>query len=217
MDRRGLLAALAASGGAAVAGCAGADGSYEFDATPARVPERAYADTGYVGAAPEPFTAEREFDIAGVNARVSATTWTARYANEAVGSVLFVASTPDASVGGQSVNPLARADDDELLRRLLERVDRGGGADVQTDDIEVRGEETLTVLGEAVSVSVFETTVSAAAETGGARAADPETVPVFVYVGTVSHDEDVIALVGVHPTESDESGALFSMMERTEH
>ena len=216
MDRRGLLAALAASGAAAVAGCAGDDGSYEFDATPARVPERAYADTGYVGAEPEPFTIEQDFDIASVNARVSATTWTARYANEAVGSVLFVASTPDASVGGRSVNPLAQADDDELLRQLLEQVDQGG-ADVQTDDIEARGEEMLTVLGEAVSGSVFETTVSAEAETDGTRADEPEAVPVLVYVGTVSHDEDVIALVGVHPTESDESGTLFSMMERTEH
>jgi len=143
MHRRGLLAALAASTSVAVAGCAGGEnGSYEFDAEPASVPSSAASEAGYDGEEPESFTIEQEFDVAGVNAQVSATTWAARYENSENGSALFVASTPNASVGGQSVNPLVRADDAELIRRLLEQVDQRGiggeGTDIETSDIETQ-------------------------------------------------------------------------------
>ncbi len=96
---------MAASTSVAVAGCAGGeDGSYEFDASPARIPSGAASEAGYEGEAPESFTIEQEFEAAGVNARVSATTWVAGYENRNNGSALFVASTPDASVGGQSIH-----------------------------------------------------------------------------------------------------------------
>jgi len=145
MHRRGLLAAIAASTSVAVAGCAGGEnGSYEFDAEPASVPSSAASEAGYEGEEPKPFTIEQEFDVAGVNAQVSATTWAAGYENSENGSALFVASTPNASVGGQSVNPLVRADDAELIRRLLEQVDQRGiggeGTDIEASNIENRGQ-----------------------------------------------------------------------------
>jgi len=91
-------------------GAGGENGSYEFDAEPASVPSSAASEAGgYEGEEPKPFTIEQEFDVAGVNAQVSATTWAAGYENSENGSALFVASTPNASVGGQSVNPLVRA------------------------------------------------------------------------------------------------------------
>jgi len=40
---------------------------------------------------------------------------------------------------------------------------------------------------------------------------------VYLYVGTVQHGEDVIALVGVHPTAVDASESLLSLMEQVEH
>ena len=220
MKRRGLLAAVAASTSVALAGCAGEDGSYEFDAEPARVPESAYAE-GYSGQDPESFTIEQEFNAAGVNAEVSATTWIARYTNQTVGSALFVASTPDASVAGQSVNPLVRADDAELIRRLLNQVDQqgigGNGTDIQADDIEERGEETASILGGDETVSILETTVSADVSGADGQSGSVEDVPVLLYIATVQHNEDVIALVGVHPVPADQSEQLLSMMEAVEH
>ncbi|WP_123621289.1 DUF6517 family protein [Halorubrum sp. CSM-61] len=224
MHRRGLLAAIAASTSVAVAGCAGAqgeNGSYEFDAEPASVPSSAASEAGYEGEEPESFTIEQEFDVAGVNAQVSATTWAAGYENSDNGSALFVASTPDASVGGQSVNPLVRADDTELIRRLLEQVDQqgvgGDGTDIEASEIEDRGSETRTILGEEVEISILETTVDAEVDAGDGQNGEVEDVPVYLYVGTVQHEEDVIALVGVHPTAVDASEPLFSLMEQVEH
>jgi hypothetical protein len=224
MHRRGLLAAIAASTSVAVAGCAGAggeNGSYEFDAEPASVPSSAASEAGYEGEEPESFTIEQEFEMAGVNAQLSATTWVAGYENSDNGSALFVASTPNASVGGQSVNPLVRAGDTELIRRLLEQVDQrgigGGGTDIETNNIEEQGSETRTILGKEVEISILETTVDAEVNTGDGQSGAVEDVPVYLYVATVQHDEDVIALVGVHPTAVDASESVFSLMEQVEH
>lgn len=222
MHRRELLAAVAAGTSVAVAGCSGAeDGNYEFDAEPARIPADAASEAGYEGEEPEAFTLEQEFDVAGVNAQVSATTWVAGYENRENGSALFVASTPDASAGGQSVNPLVRADDVELIRRLLEQVENqgvgGDGTEIDADDIESRGSETRTILGEETEVSVLETTIDA--EIGG-ESGDGETVedvPVYLYLATIQHGDDVIALVGVHPVSVDARDDVLSLMEQVEH
>ncbi|WP_128905245.1 DUF6517 family protein [Halorubrum amylolyticum] len=224
MHRRELLAAVAVSASTAVAGCTGTEnGSYEFDAEPAHVPPAAASEAGYEGKAPESFTLEQEFDVVGVNAQVSATTWAAGYESPDDGSVLFVASTPDASVAGQSVNPLVRADDTEMARRLLTQLNRrgigGNNAEIGTGNAENRGTRTRAVLGENAEISVLETTVETEAESGagneGSGAA--EDVPAYLYVGAVPHREDVIALVGMHPTAVDAAEPLLSMMERVEH
>ena len=222
MHRRELLAALAASASVAVAGCMGGeDGNYEFDAEPARVPPSTVVDAGYEGEEPEAFTLEQEFDIAGGNAQISATTWVAGYQNPDEESALFVASTPDASVAGQSVNPLVRAGDAELIRRLLEQVDQQGvggeDTEIQADDIEERGSETRMILGQEVEISILETTVDVDFDGGDGRDEEVEDVPVLLYVGTVQHEGDVIALVGVHPVIVDGSEPLLSLMEQVEH
>ncbi|WP_434522513.1 DUF6517 family protein [Halorubrum sp. AS12] len=221
MKRRGLLAALAASTSVAVAGCAGQNQSFDLDAEPAQIPESAYAD-GYSGQEPQSFSIDRGFNATGVNVEVSATTWVARYTNETIGSALFVASTPDESVGGQSVNPLVRADGAELIRQLLNKVDQqgigGNGTDIQTDDIEEVGEETQTILGEEdVTVSKLETTVDADVAGSNGQNGSVEDVPVLVYIATVQHGGDVIVLVGIHPEEIDQSDQLLSMMGSVEH
>ena len=223
MHRRELLAAVTASASIAVAGCAGGGegGNYEFDAEPARIPADAASAAGYDGEEPEAFTIEQEFDVAGVNARVSVTTWAAGYENTGNGSALFVASTPDASVAGQSVNPLVRADDVELIRRLLEQADdQGIGGDdteVEADDIESRGTETRTILGSEVEMSILEATVDAEVGDEVDGNGEVEDVPVLLYLGTVQHRDDVIATVGVHPVGVDARDDLLSLMEQIEH
>lgn len=226
MKRRGLLAAFAASTSVAVAGCTGESQSFDLEASPAQVPESAYPD-GYSGQEPQSFSIDREFDITGVNVEVSATTWLARYTNEEAGAALFVASTPNETVAGQSVNPLVRADNADLIRQLLNQVDQegigGNGTEIQTDDIETRGEETQTILGEEdATVSILETTVSAELSGPDGQSGSVEDVPALLYVVTVQHDGDVVALIGVHPTEIgpaeiDQSEQLLSMMGAVEH
>ena len=236
MYRRRLLGALAASGAIAAAGCLGGeDGTYEFDAEPARVPEASLSEAGYGGEEPEPFEVERTLEVAGIERRVSATTWVARYENAERASSLLVASTPNATVAGQSVNPLVRADDAELLRRLLEGgadVDDGGdgggggveggdgggggveGGDV--DDLEEVGTRTLTVLGTETTVTTFATEIEFDAPRDAPVDAEG-TVPALVHVATVEDGEDVIALVGVHPEAVEEGETLGSLMEAVEH
>ncbi|VTT87664.1 unknown [Halorubrum sp. DM2] len=220
MNRRGLLAALAASTSVAVAGCAGQDQNLDLNAEPARIPESAYAD-GFSGQEPESFSIDREFNATGVNVEVSATTWVAQYTNDEIGSALFVASTPNESVAGQSVNPLVRVEGAELIRRLLDQIDQqgigGNGTEIQTDDIEEAGEETQTILGEETTVSILETTVSADVNDASNQSGSVEDVPVLVYIATVQDGDDVIVTVGVHPQEIDQSEQLLSMMRSIEH
>ena len=59
--------------------------------------------------------------------------------------------------------------------------------------------------------------VDADVNAGDGQSGSVEDVPVYLYVGTVQHEEDVIALVGVHPTAVDASDSLLSLMEQVEH
>lgn len=217
MYRRRLLGALAASGAIAAAGCLG--GTYEFDAEPARVPDAALSTAGYAGEEPEPFEVERTLEVGGIEREVSATTWVANYENAERASSLVVASTPNATVAGQSVNPLVRADDAELLRRLLERGGGAGSGDDEggnVDDLEEVGTRTLTVLGTETTVTTFATEVEFDAPRDAPVDAEG-TVPALVHVATVEDGEDVIALVGVHPEAVEEGETLGSLMEAVEH
>ena len=255
MNRRRFLAAAAASTAFATAGCIGGvggeDGVYAFDADPATVPAATLADAGYEGDDPEPFEIETEFTEFGIDATVSVTTWTTVYANPDRGASLFVTSTPDATVLGQSVNPLVRADNAEVIRRLLERV--GDDADVDEEQLEQRDSETRHILGESVEVNTFETTLDVDldgvdpddvdVEEVGSEDVDPDEfdaddvdpddfdaddvdpdefdaedgMPVLVHIATVGHGDDVVALVGIHPTAVDERETHLSLMEKTEH
>ena len=263
MNRRRFLAAAAASTGIATAGCIGGadgeDGVYAFDADPATVPRPVLADAGYEGEDPEPFEIETEFDEFGIDAAVSVTTWTAVYANPDRGASMFVASTPDATVLGQSVNPLVRADNAEVIRRLLERV--GDDADVDEDEFEEHGSESRRILGEDVDVQTFETRLEGvdpddvdidpddvdidpddvdidpddpdAVDPSDAEDIDSDDIdsddvdaddidadddmPVLIHLATVGHRDDVVALVGIHPTVVDERETLLSLMAETEH
>ena len=223
MHRRRLLGAFAATGAVAVAGCLGGeDGSYEFDAEPASIPGEVLTAAGYADEEPEEFRIDESFDLPGVEARVSVTTWIAGYENTEQGAALFVASTPDATVAGQSVNPLVRADPVDLLRRVIDQADGGpDDADADVEEIEERGSETREILGQSVEVATFEAQVEVDVDPDeidedlDIEAGDQ--VPVLVHVATVAHREDVIALVGVHPREVDEGETQRSLMEAVEH
>jgi hypothetical protein len=215
MNRRRLLGAIAASGAIATAGClSGEDGTYEFDATPARVPDAALSEAGYEGEGPQAFEVERTFEVGGIERRVSAASWVASYRNPERAASLLVASTPNATVAGRSVNPLVGADDADLLRRLLER---GGGVDGgSVGDLEEVGTETRPILGSEATVTTFATEIRF--ENAGDAPIDAEgNVPALVHVATVQHDGDVLVLAGIHPRAVEEGETQGALMEAVEH
>ncbi len=65
-------------------------------------------------------------------------------------------------------------------------------------------------------MSILETTIDAEVG-GGDQSESVEDVPVFLYVATVQHEEDVVALVGIHPTAVDARNSVLSLMEQVEH
>ncbi len=199
--RTRIVAALAVV--VLLAGCTG--GAYSFESSPADVPEDALADAGYEDAEPEPFTINESIEVAGVSADVTATSWTATYPNPDRQSSLVVASTPDATVAGQSVNPVVRLSNEELLQRVLSQAEQAGGPNAS--DVEVVGSETRTVLGAETEVTTFATTTQV----------EGEDVPLRVHLATVAHEGDVVVLVGVHPAAVDEKATLLDLMESVDH
>ncbi|SMO83853.1 DUF6517 family protein [Halorubrum cibi] len=217
MYRRRLLGAVAASGAVAAAGCLGGeDGTYEFDAEPARVPDAALSEAGYEGEGPQSFEIEQTFEVAGIEGRVSATSWVASYENPERASSLLVASTPNATVAGQSVNPLVRADGAELLRRLLEQGGSGGVDGGSVGDLEEVGTETRTILESETTVTTFATEIRFE-DVGDAPVDTEGSVPALIHVATVEHGEDVLVLVGVHPRAIEEGETQGALMEAVEH
>lgn len=186
-----------------LAGCTG--GAFSYSASPATVDEAAAEDAGYVGEGPEEFTINESVEVAGLSRDVQATTWTAGYSDDEIGASLIVASTPDASVAGQSVNPLSRLSGKDLLERVVQEAGDAEGVDV--DDLEVVQRENRQILGVETEVTTFATTT----RTNG------EEVPVRIHLASVSHEGDVVVLVGVHPEAVDERETQLTLMESAEH
>ncbi|GAB3410869.1 hypothetical protein GCM10027435_01890 [Haloparvum alkalitolerans] len=199
--RTKIVAALAVV--VLLAGCTG--GAYSFESSPASVPDGALSEAGYEPMEPEPFTINESVEVAGVSADVTATSWTATYPSSERQASLTVASTPDATIAGQSVNPVVRLSNEELVQRVLDRA--GDSANLNASDVEVVGSETRTVLGTETEVTTFATTTQV----------NGEDVPLRIHLATVAHEGDVVVLVGLHPAAVDEKATLLDLMETVEH
>lgn len=186
-----------------LAGCTG--GALSFSASPASVDEAALESANYTGQAPEQVTINETVEVAGVSRQVTATTWTASYAANDTPATLVVASTPDATVAGQSVNPIARLTGKELLQRVAQEI--GNSDQVDLEDVEVVQRENREILGQETEVTTFATTAST----------EQGDVPIRVHLASVSHEGDVVVLVGVHPEEVDERSTQLTLMEAAEH
>lgn len=186
-----------------LAGCTG--GALSFSASPASVDEAALESANYTGQAPEQVTVNETVEVAGVSRQVTATTWTASYAANDTPATLVVASTPDATVAGQSVNPIARLTGKELLQRVAQEI--GNSDQVDLEDVEVVQRENREILGQETEVTTFATTAST----------EQGDVPIRVHLASVSHEGDVVVLVGVHPEAVDERSTQLTLMEAAEH
>lgn len=124
-------------------------------------------------------------------------------------AALAVPSTPNADVGGQSVNPFAHLSNRDLTTRALTAVERARGTSGygEVGDLrEVDARERI-VLGSAVDVVTYSSTATVEGEVTDAR---------FV-VASVEHGSDVVTVVGVHAAEFDATENLGALIERVEH
>lgn len=186
-----------------LAGCTG--GALSFSASPATVDEAALEEANYTGQEPEQVTINETVEVGGMSKRVTATTWTAGYAANETPGTLVVASTPDATVAGQSVNPITRLTGKELIQRVAQEI--GNSDQVDLEDLEVVQRENREILGTETEVTTFATTAST----------EQGDVPIRVHLASVSHEGDVVVLVGVHPEEVDERATQLELMEAMEH
>lgn len=183
-----------------------------FDASPASVNEETLQRTAYAQQEADRVALDRTVELPGLGERdVRILNHVRVYAplseenettdEEAIPGVLFVVSTPQATVAGQGTNPLGRVPLEELITRV---VSRGDG----TEDLERVGTRDITTLGTATTVETYETT----------RQLDGQSVDTLVYVTRVPHGEDYVISVAMLPKQfEDEQGTIFERLGNLEH
>lgn len=186
----------------ALSGCVG--GSYSFAAEPASVDADALSEAGYDVEEPEAIEIDESFEIAGQGVDVELRSWVVGYERAPEGGLLLAVSTPDATVAGQSVNPLVRLSGTALVTRALEASDEADGDIRNVEEVAV---EERTILGRETTVRSYE----------GILETDDGDVPIAFHLATVDHGDDVIVLLGIHPQEIDERETQLGLMESTQH
>lgn len=113
-----------------------------------------------------------------------------------------VASTPEASVAGQSFNPIGRMSPREM-------VDQFAGQSGDIRDVERVDSRTLTVLGSEAEVVRF----------SGVVQRSGQEVPVYVEVTRVSDDDDFVVAIGAYPQETADEvrPGVTTLFEGIEH
>lgn len=186
----------------ALSGCVG--GSYAYAAEPASIEEGALTDAGYEHEEPEAIEIDEQFEVVGQDVDVEIRSWVAGYERSTGDGMLMAVSTPDATVAGQSVNPLVRLSGTELITRALEATGEG---DAEVRDVEEVAVEERTILDEETEVRSYE----------GVLETDEGNVTIAFHLATVEHGDDVVVLLGMHPQEFDERGTQLDLMESTQH
>lgn len=193
-------------------GCLGAvmgDGPLEFTASEGTVDDAALEETDYELVEQRSVELNRTVELEGIERDVHATNHVATYARsmelpggETEQAAFFaVATTPQASVGGQAMNPVGQMSERKLVAELTERSDEFG-------DLEEVDSRTTTVLGQSTEVVKYETTVQV----------EGMEVDAFVHVTRVEHGDDYVVAVGAYPKQfDDEEDAFFTLLENVEH
>ncbi|MWV41602.1 DUF6517 family protein [Natrialba sp. INN-245] len=193
MKRRHLLASCGTFGLTAVAGCLGAAGLAEHEATPAGVAPATRAETGYEQTGIEEVAVEEEVEVSVYSETVVARNYLVEH-EKAIGveplgeqrsAVFTVLTTPQVDVAGREFNPVREMSTRELVELIegnyddLENVEHE-----RDDDVEILDQETT------------ESRFSARAAFGG--------VPVDVNVHVseaVETAEDWVVTIGVYPQQ----------------
>lgn len=203
-SRRSVLTVLAGAGIASLAGCGLLDDTIEAEADPAGVSESALASAGYQHERTTDFVFERTIEVQDTSRDVKLTNWIAAYRKslagvESVPGQFSAFASPTISIANQDINPFRRMDEEALLQTLVDRT----GAGIK--DIQAVAERGLTVLDDSVTVTKYE------GET------DAEGLDVFLHFGTLTHEGDFLGVLGIHPTQVDETANVDTLAEGTDH
>ncbi|QCJ47693.1 MULTISPECIES: DUF6517 family protein [Haloprofundus] len=199
----------------ALSGCVGGS-ALTLESNPASIPNSTLADASYEPGESRSVVVDRRVDVAGGGTNVTLVGWLSSYARSDGGASVVLLSTPNPDVAGVSVNPLAGEPNDELVERLLGLSNEVTGDSV--GDLRRVGETERTVLGERATVVTYEGNVSAEnVSVEESTAQVNESVSIRFHVATVSHGDDVVVALAMHPADLDERETVLSLFERIEH
>lgn len=213
-NRRTFIASAGTIAATTITGCSQITGDQplEFESAPARVRDDVLGETGYEETEAEDIEIERTFEVGGQERTVTVTNQRVEYEKEIdagidppedlPGAVFTTLTTPSVEILGQEANPVADISNEELLDRVR---DRYGGL----ENVEVDGEDTVTVLGETTTRTRF------AAE---ARLGEAD-VDVYLHLSNpVKSDGDYVVGAGTHPQLlASEESEIVSMIEAIRH
>lgn len=197
----------------ALSGCtelATGDEPLSREAEPAAIDESTLDETGHELEDERTETISEEVEAGGESREVEATNHITLYTKSISGpggeeiesSQFGVVSTPAFEFVGQSFNPIADADNEEILEFAASEF---GNLTVG----EEIGETTMSVLGIDTTVSKFDGTASF----------DGQRVDIHVYVSAVDHEDDILLSIGGYPQEleSQEEDDILRLFEAIEH
>lgn len=212
MRRRSMLSSLAGGTLVGTTGCIGVltgEEALSFAASPATVSEGALDDTGYALGEQRTDTITRPFAVAGQEREVEVTNHVAIYQRSLefgpLGEqelAMFVAlATPQVRVLGRTFNPVGEMSNRELLEQLQ--------SDYESLEVGSRvGSREVAILGESTTVERFD----------GEATYSGVSVPLFIHVTTVAHDDDYVIGIGIYPERlPDEESRVVRLYEGLRH
>lgn len=228
VTRRKVLVGIGAVGVPSLAGCMDLlQEGVEAEAKPAIVSETTAEDLGYEYVAMDNFTIDETLEVAGESRDINVTTWVTTYSKDVAdfeladddesgdfeeeteelleqqGAGYAVVSTPSKSIAGQEINPVAHLGDEEIIDEFNEEISEGN-----VTNVEHTGERSVEVLGEAATVKEFDAVM---------ELEDGDESDVRLYMTEVTHEDDIILGVGIHPEGIDERENMIELTENLEH
>ncbi len=194
MKRRELLAGTGSLAAASVAGCLGIVGLDEHEASPAGVDPDVLNETGYERMNIEEMVVEETFEVAGTTEEITVTNYLTEHEKGIdlgpIGTVqaaaFVVLTSPQISIAGQGLNPIA----DMSSRELVETIE----ADFDDiNDVEHVSDEETSVLEQETTESLFE----------GEAAFNGTTADVNIHITeSVKTTSDHLVTIGVYPKQT---------------
>ncbi len=213
MDRRAFLAGSAAAAGGALAGCGFilGDEPLRVEADSAGVATSVAAEGGYDHDGTTDQTIDRTVTVADQSRRIVVTNRVAEYSKAVdlggigeVRAAFFTAlSTPQVSILGETLNPVAHLSTADLAAQLQDRFEEIGS-------LEPAGDGPVTILGTETTQTRF---------AGQTQLAAGERIDVYLHLSEpVEHEGDLVIGLGGYPQQLPaEESNIVAMMEALEH
>lgn len=196
------------------AGCTGLvfGDTAEFSSSQATVGADGLEETDYEQTGTQEHVIEEDVEVSDVSRTVIVSNWITQYeksleiqGEQQDAARFFLVSTPAVEVLGQSFNPVAEMDHEELIEEFESQLDESYDEFGDVEKVDSRQE---VVLDQEAEVTTFETS----AELEGTE------VDLYVHVMTVTHDGDLITAVGAHPAAfAQERSNTYTMIQEIEH